>query len=107
MALDVSKLTTMILDNRLAAMQSEIDAVEDAGTKAAVKARLKADSNAIAKAVIEHVTAAMEIEVNPADISVPAGIAVTTTGSAAAQAGATSAPGKATGTIKGSAGRIS
>jgi hypothetical protein len=77
MALNPTTLSALIKAKRIAALG---DAVVN-------NAALTADCNAIAEAVIEHITAFAVI---------PPGIAVATAGSAAAQTGATTAPGAIT-----------
>jgi hypothetical protein len=76
MALNPTALSALIKTKRLAALG-------DAGVD---NAAMAADCNAIAQAVIEHFAAA-------AVVTVPPGVAVATAGSAAAQTGATTAPG--------------
>ena len=76
MPLNPTALSALIKSKRLAAL----------GAAAVDNAAMVADCNAIAEAVVEHVTAA-------AVVTTPPGVTVATTGTAAAQAGATTAPG--------------
>ena len=76
MALNSATLSALIKSKRLAAL----------GAAVVNNAALTADCTAIAEAVIEHITAL-------GVVTVPAGVTVATTGTATAQAGATTAPG--------------
>jgi hypothetical protein len=79
MALNASTLGALIKSKLLA----------DANSKAVNNAALTALCNCIAQACVEHIVAA-------AVVTIPPGVAVATTGTAAAQAGATTAPGVGT-----------
>lgn len=80
MALNASTLGALIKSKLLA----------DAGNSKAVdNAALTALCNCIAQACVEHIIAA-------AVVTIPPGVTVATTGTAAAQAGATTAPGVGT-----------
>lgn len=79
MALNASTLGALIKSKLLA----------DANSKAVNNPALTALCNCIAQACVEHIVAA-------AVVTVPPGVAVATTGTAAAQAGATTAPGVGT-----------
>ncbi len=76
MALNTAALSALIKSKRLAALDGV--AVDNAA--------MTADCDAIAEAVIEHFVAA-------AVITTPLGVPVATAGTAAAQTGATTAPG--------------
>lgn len=76
MALNPTVLSALIKAKRLAAL----------GPAGVNNAAMTADCDAIAQAVIEHILAV-------AVVTVPPGVAVATAGSAAAQTGATVAPG--------------
>lgn len=77
MALNASTLGALIKSKLLAAA---------ADSKAVDNAALTSLCNCIAQACVEHIVAS-------AVVTVPAGVAVATTGTAAAQTGATTAPG--------------
>jgi len=79
MALNTVALSALIKSKRLAAL----------GDAAVDNAAMAADCNAIAEAVIEHFIAA-------AIVTTPPGVLVATAGTAAAQTGATTAPGLGT-----------
>lgn len=76
MALNATSLSALIKSKRLAAL----------GASGVNNAAMTADCDAIAQAVIEHIVAF-------ALVTVASGIVVATTGTAAAQAGATTTPG--------------
>lgn len=80
MALNASTLGALIKSKLLA---------DAANSKAVDNAALTSLCNCVAQACVEHIVAA-------AVVTVPPGVAVATTGTAAAQTGATTAPGVGT-----------
>lgn len=90
MALSKTRLADSVI-NALEAAGAYADALDPAAAKADSKAKIKI----ITDAIIDELTAHAEIS-----ITVDSGIAVSTTGTAAAQTGATTAPGTGSGGIQ-------